>query len=148
MKKTVKKNAFIAASLLILASYSCFAGTSTQVEYGVVETVRISSAESKGQRARPLRTAGAAVLGATLGNQIGGGSGKTIATVAGGVAAAEVSRSRQDTELKQESVELDIKVDGGKRISVVQEHNGGITFSRGDRVRIRTTGSDTVVDKG
>ena len=43
----------------------------------------------------PNRTATGAVVGGLLGNQVGGGSGKKIATVAGAVAGGAVGRNVQ-----------------------------------------------------
>lgn len=147
----MKKIAFIAASLLILVSSPGMAGTSAQVEYGTVQESRIISQTSTSTHqggTRPLRTIGAAALGAAVGNQFGGGSGKTIATTVGAVAGAEASRRRQSeqgTTQSEQSVELLIKTEAGKLLSVVQDTN--LTFNKGDRVRILTSGSDTSVDK-
>ncbi|MGY3901505.1 glycine zipper 2TM domain-containing protein [Aeromonas lusitana] len=148
----MKKRAFIGASLLILTTSSAMAGTSAQVEYGTVQESHLitSSSTSTHHGARPLRTIGAAALGAAAGSQIGGGSGQTIATVTGAVAGAELSRRRQgdqgSTQTVQ-SVELQVKTDGGKLLSVVQPSDPKLSFNKGDRVRILTSGSDTSVDK-
>ncbi|MGL5812485.1 MAG: glycine zipper 2TM domain-containing protein [Aeromonas sp.] len=147
----MKKVELIAASLLILSS-SAMAGTSAQVEYGTVQESHLitQTTEPSHQGARPLRTIGAAALGAAVGNQFGGGSGQTIATVTGAVAGAEVSRRRQSSHGQSEStqsVELQIKTDGGKVLSVVQASDPRLSFTKGDRVRILTSGSDTSVDK-
>ncbi|MFR9705036.1 glycine zipper 2TM domain-containing protein, partial [Aeromonas sanarellii] len=56
------------------------------------------TSESASQGAKPLRTIGGAALGAVVGNQFGGGSGKTIATATGAIAGAELSRRRQGTQ--------------------------------------------------
>lgn len=148
----MKKIAFIATSLLILLSSSAMAGTSAQVEFGTVQQSRLitKTTGTAHQGTRPLRTIGAAALGAVVGNQFGGGSGQTIATTVGAVAGAEASRRRQ-SELGavqgEHSVELQIKTDGGKLLSVVQDQDPKLSFNKGDRVRILTSGSDTSVDK-
>ncbi|MGY6038929.1 glycine zipper 2TM domain-containing protein [Aeromonas sp. AE23HZ002T15] len=148
----MKKVELIAASLLILTTSSAMAGTSAQVEYGTVQESHLitQTTEPSHQGARPLRTIGAAALGAAVGNQFGGGSGQTIATVTGAVAGAEVSRRRQSSHGQSEStqsVELQIKTDGGKVLSIVQASDPRLSFTKGDRVRILTSGSDTSVDK-
>ena len=138
----MKKIAFIAVSLFALISQPGFAGTSTQVEYGTVQEVRVVTLDGG---SRPLRTVGAAALGAAVGNQFGGGSGKSIATATGAIAGAEASRRRQSNQSGQ--LELLVKTQGGKLLSVVQDHDANLTFNKGDRVRILTSGSDTSVDK-
>lgn len=148
----MKKIAFIATSLLILLSSSAMAGTSAQVEFGTVQQSRLitKTTGTTHQGARPLRTIGAAALGAAVGNQFGGGSGQTIATTVGAVAGAEASRRRQSEQgavQGEQSVELQIKTDGGKLLSVVQDQDPKLSFNKGDRVRILTSGSDTSVDK-
>lgn len=147
----VKKVEFIAASLLILSS-SAMAGTSAQVEYGTVQESHLitQTTPPAHQGARPLRTIGAAALGAAVGNQFGGGSGQTIMTATGAIAGAEVSRRRQSAQNSPQaaqSVELQIKTDGGKVLSVVQASDPKLSFAKGDRVRILTSGADTRVDK-
>ncbi|WP_081843675.1 glycine zipper 2TM domain-containing protein [Aeromonas taiwanensis] len=145
----MKKSAFIVISFFTLMGPPTLAGTSAVVEYGIVQKSRLIPLAASHQReARPLRTLGAAALGAAVGSQFGGGSGQTVATTVGAVAGAEVSRRRQgDSVQSQPRVELLIKTEAGKRLSVVQEQDPALTFARGERVRILTTGADTRVDK-
>ena len=147
----VKKSAFIVISLLALTGSPVVAGTSAQVEYGTVQESRLLTQEAPRQgTTRPLRTIGAAALGAAVGSQFGGGSGQTVATTVGAVAGAEVSRRRQgnqQSEQGRQTVELLIKTEAGKLLNVVQEQDPALTFAKGDRVRILTTGVDTRVDK-
>lgn len=142
----MKKLAILAFSLFTLVSQPGIAGTKTQVEYGVVQSSRIIS-NSNHNGTRPLRTAGAAALGAAVGNQFGGGSGKTIMTVTGAVAAAEASRNRQTREQSAQQVEISIKTQSGGLINVLQDYDGRLIFNPGDKVRILTSGSNTTVDK-
>lgn len=68
----------------------------------------------------------------------------------GAVAGAEVSRRRQGNQQSgqgRQTVELLIKTEAGKLLNVVQEQDPALTFAKGDRVRILTTGADTRVDK-
>lgn len=148
----MKKIAFIAASLLILTISPAMAGTSAKVEYGTVQESRLitQTTQPSHQGARPLRTIGAAALGAAAGSQFGGGSGQTIATVTGAIAGAEVSRRRQGDQGAAptgQSVELLIKTEAGTLLNVVQESDPKLSFNKGDRVRILTSGTDTQVDK-
>ena len=148
----MKKIASIITSLLILMGTPALAGTSAQVEYGTVQESRILTQEVAPQQGgtRPLRTIGAAALGAAVGSQFGGGSGQTVATTVGAVAGAEASRRRQGNQQSvqgEQTVELLIKTETGKLLSVVQDQDPALTFNKGDKVRILTTGTDTRVDK-
>ncbi|MDX7866463.1 hypothetical protein SJS78_20835, partial [Aeromonas caviae] len=92
----------------------------------------------------------AGIRRAAVGSQFGGGSGQTVATTVGAVAGAEVSRRRQGNQQSgqgRQTVELLIKTEAGKLLNVVQEQDPALTFAKGDRVRILTTGADTRVDK-
>ncbi|MNC43200.1 hypothetical protein D3C75_920510 [compost metagenome] len=98
-------------------------------------------------RSHPLRTVAAGAAGAAIGNQFGGGSGKTIMTATGAVAGAQVSRNRQSQQQNAQQVDLTIKTDAGQIIQVTQSYDGRITFNQGDKVRILTSGNNTSVDK-
>ncbi|SUW63749.1 Glycine zipper 2TM domain [Buttiauxella agrestis] len=140
----MKKYLLIFVSLLALSSQSSFAGTKTLVEYGVVQQAQIITTQT---RSHPLRTVAAGAAGAAIGNQFGGGSGKTIMTATGAVAGAQVSRNRQGQQQNAQQVDLTIKTDAGQIIQVTQSYDGRITFNQGDKVRILTSGNNTSVDK-
>ncbi|MFP2514329.1 outer membrane lipoprotein [Buttiauxella agrestis] len=140
----MKKYLLIFVSLLALSSQSSFAGTKTLVEYGVVQQAQIITSQT---RSHPLRTVAAGAAGAAIGNQFGGGSGKTIMTATGAVAGAQVSRNRQSQQQNAQQVDLTIKTDAGQIIQVTQSYDGRITFNQGDKVRILTSGNNTSVDK-
>ena len=148
----MKKIASMVTSLLILMGTPALAGTSAQVEYGTVQESHILTQEAAPQQggARPLRTIGAAALGAAVGSQFGGGSGQTVATTVGAVAGGEASRRRQGNQQSvqgKQTVELLIKTEAGKLLNVKQDQDPALTFNKGDKVRILTTGTDTRVDK-
>lgn len=140
----MKKYLLIFVSLLALSSQSSFAGTKTLVEYGVVQQAQIITSQT---RSHPLRTVAAGAAGAAIGNQFGGGSGKSIMTATGAVAGAQVSRNRQSQQQNAQQVDLTIKTDAGQIIQVTQSYDGRITFNQGDKVRILTSGNNTSVDK-
>lgn len=137
----MKKILFIAIGLMSLPA---LAGTQTQIEYGVVQDSHIVTTQSQ---SHPLRTVAAGAVGAAVGNQFGGGTGKSVMTAAGAIAGAETSRQRQGNRQSSQQVDLTVKTDGGKLIEVVQDYNSTISFTKGDKVRILTSGSNTVVDK-
>ncbi|GKR02970.1 hypothetical protein [Aeromonas caviae] len=49
--------------------------------------------------------------------------------------------------IPKSGAECRIKTEAGKLLNVVQEQDPALTFAKGDRVRILTTGADTRVDK-
>lgn len=156
----MKRNLGTALLLLVMAADTVLAGTAQEIQYGVVQEARIftdsanaASGSTSGNR-QGLRTLGAAAIGGAVGNQFGGGSGQDIATAAGAVAGARASRRRQAAETNtaasaagQQMVELTVKTDAGKLISVVQPSTPELSFAKGDKVRILTSGADTQVDK-
>ncbi|WP_159868887.1 MULTISPECIES: glycine zipper 2TM domain-containing protein [unclassified Raoultella] len=139
----MKKFTFVALSLLAFTSLPGFAGSKTVVEYGVVQQSQIISSQT---RSHPLRTVAAGALGGVVGHQFGNGKGQTAMTAAGAVAGAGVSRHRQSQQAIQQ-LELTIKMQSGQLIQVVQQVDGRLTFSQGDKVRVLTSGSNTRVDK-
>ncbi len=69
-------------------------------------------------------------------------------TAALGTNLAEHRRQgNQQSGQGRQTVELLIKTEAGKLLNVVQEQDPALTFAKGDRVRILTTGADTRVDK-
>ena len=157
----IKRNLGTALLLLVMAADTAVAGTAQEIQYGVVQEARsftdsasATSGSTSGNR-QGLRTLGAAAIGGAVGNQFGGGTGQDVATATGAVAGARASRRRQAAETNttassaagQQMVELTIKTDAGKLISVVQPSAPELSFAKGDKVRILTSGSDTQVDK-
>ncbi|WP_243733533.1 glycine zipper 2TM domain-containing protein [Raoultella sp. BIGb0149] len=96
------------------------------MEYGVVQQSQIISSQT---RSHPLRTVAAGAPGGVVGHQFGNGKGQTAMTAAGAVAGAGVSRHRQSQQ------------------QAVQQVDGSLTFSQGDKVRVLTSGSNIRVDK-
>ncbi|MEM1083997.1 MAG: glycine zipper 2TM domain-containing protein [Verrucomicrobiota bacterium] len=81
-----------------------------------------------------------AAAGGLLGNQIGSGSGRTAATVGGAlVGGAAGSHAGQAINTRQ-GVEIQVRLDEGGSVSVVQEVDPNVTFSVGDRVRVLSNG--------
>ncbi|RJT27991.1 glycine zipper 2TM domain-containing protein [Buttiauxella izardii] len=140
----MKKHLLIAFSLFALSSQASFAGSKTLIEYGVVQQSQVTTSQT---RSHPLRTVAAGAAGAAIGNQFGGGSGKSIMTATGAVAGAQMSRNRQSQRQSAQTVDLTIKTDAGQIIDVVQDYDGRTAFNKGDKVRILTSGSSTTVDK-
>lgn len=140
----MKRHLFIALSFLVFGSPAVHAGTRTLVEYGTVQQSQLITHTREGYH--PLRTLAAGTIGGVVGHQFGNGKGKTAMTVAGATAGAVASHNQQSSELAAQEVKLLIKTQSGQTIQVVQ-HNNGLVFNPGDKVRILTSGANTTVDK-
>ncbi len=98
---------------------------------GQVESVRTIKTRAEGSG---LGAAGGAVLGGLLGNQVGGGNGKKLATVAGAVGGAVVGNQVEGNMKATTSYEVLVRMDkGGTRTFTLQNLNG---YSTGDRIKI------------
>lgn len=98
---------------------------------GNVESVREIKTRAQGSG---LGAAGGAVLGGLLGNQIGGGNGKKLATVAGAVGGAVVGNQVEGSMKASISYEVQVRLDdGSKRTFNLQNLNG---YSAGDRIKV------------
>ena len=75
-----------------------------------------------------------------LGNQVGGGLGKDIATGVGATAGAAAGNRVAAEAGRQQSIEWFVKTDHGQTISVIQ---ASPTFANGQRVQIVQSGSST-----
>lgn len=101
------------------------------VQLGTVELVK--SVKIEGTKT-PLGTLAGAAAGGALGSTIGSGSGKTVAVVLGAIAGGAAGSAVEEQATKKDGLEITVKLDNGKVISVVQEAD--IPFSVGERVRI------------
>ncbi|MDB5793545.1 MAG: hypothetical protein JWQ80_3569 [Massilia sp.] len=98
---------------------------------GNVESVRAIKHRAQGSG---LGAAGGAVLGGLLGNQIGGGSGRQIATVAGAVGGAVVGNQVEGNMKATTTYEIRVRLDDGTLRTFKQ--SSAPQWSSGDRVRI------------
>lgn len=98
---------------------------------GNVESVREIKTRAEGSG---VGAVGGAVLGGLLGNQVGGGNGKKLATVAGAVGGAVVGNQVEGRMRATTSYEVKVRLDDGKqRTFHLQNLNG---FSTGDRIKV------------
>lgn len=99
------------------------AGQAKQVQtvtYGTVLNVRPVNIQAGGDE-NILGAIGGAVLGGLLGNTIGGGTGNTLATAAGAIAGGVAGQNIEGAVNKTKGVQLEIRLDSGKNIVVVQK---------------------------
>lgn len=99
-----------------------------------VEAVNVVEAPSGGN-SNLLGTAGGAVVGGLLGNQVGGGSGRKLATVAGAVGGALVGRNVQGNMQKEQRYEVVVRYSGSKATQTLQYENDP-GFRVGEAVRV------------
>jgi len=81
------------------------------------------------------------VVGGIAGNQVGGGSGRDLATVVGAVAGGVVGQRIEKSVTTRQGQELTIRLDSGRVVSVVQEVENGQFFRPGERVRVLGQGA-------
>jgi outer membrane lipoprotein SlyB len=113
------------------------------VEMGVVESVRAVTIEGRTDGVTGA-VAGAAI-GGIAGRSVGGGRGRDIATVAGAVAGGVAGQAIEEAATRRPGVEIMVRLDSGRMISVVQEEDQRAVFRPGDRVRVLSGGGSTRV---
>lgn len=98
---------------------------------GNVESVRTVTQRAEGSG---LGAAGGAVIGGLLGNQVGGGNGRTLATAAGAIGGAVVGNQVEGNIKATTSYEIRVRLDDGTLRTFRQ--NSQPQWRSGDRVRI------------
>jgi len=101
------------------------------VYYGTVDSVRTVQIEGT---KTPVGTGAGAVAGGILGNQVGGGSGRALATLGGALLGGVAGSAAEEGITRQPGYEIVVRLDNGRTISVVQAAD--IAFSPGERVRV------------
>jgi outer membrane lipoprotein SlyB len=106
---------------------------SNAASYGTIDSIQVT-------RANPTNSGGGAVVGGLvgglLGNQVGSGRGRTAATVAGAVGGAVVGNQveRRNQAQGQDQYQVNVRLDNGQYISVVQDST--YDLRAGHRVRV------------
>lgn len=97
---------------------------------------RVESVVALNEPAKPsgLGIAAGAVLGGILGNQVGGGNGKTLATVAGAVAGGYGGNEVEKRTRSSTTYQVRVKMDDGEVRTFPQTGPDG--WHTGDRVRV------------
>lgn len=98
---------------------------------GNVESVRTIKQRAEGSG---LGAAGGAVIGGLLGNQVGDGSGRTIATAAGAIGGAVLGNQVEGNMKASTSYEIRVRLDDGTLRTFRQ--SSPPAWRSGDRVRI------------
>jgi outer membrane lipoprotein SlyB len=98
---------------------------------GNIESIRTITTRARGSG---LGAAGGAVLGGLLGNQIGGGTGRQVATVAGAVGGAVMGNQVEGNMRASHSYEIRVRLDDGTLRTFHQ--SSPPAWHTGERVRI------------
>lgn len=98
---------------------------------GNVESVREITTRAQGSG---VGAAGGAILGGLLGNQVGGGHGRQLATVAGAVGGAVVGNQVEGNIKANHSFEIRVRMDDGSTRTFHQQNAPG--WSAGSRVKV------------
>lgn len=122
--KTVAKPVQVAAATPAPAKNRC-------TNCGNIESIREITKRAEGSG---LGAAGGAVLGGLLGNQIGGGTGRQLATVAGAVGGAVVGNQVEGNMKASKSYEIRVRLDDGSTRTFNQQ--SAPSWGSGDRVRV------------
>lgn len=86
----------------------------------------------------PLNTVAGAGIGCVLGNQVGKGNGRTVATILGVVGGAAVGSQVGQKDVPVQMQELSVLMPDGRVININVEAQG---FMQGQRVQITTQGN-------
>ena len=102
---------------------------------GVIDNIREVTQAGEGSG---LGAVAGGVLGGILGNQIGGGTGKTIATVAGVAGGAYAGHQVEKNQKKTTHYEITVRMKDGSVRSLTQDNPPA--WRIGDRVRVEGGG--------
>ena len=107
------------------------ARASHSINHGTVLRVELVTIE--GTQSGAGTVAGGA-MGGALGSAVGSGTGRTIATVGGAILGGIAGSAVEKGVTTAEGVELEVELDNGELLVVVQENDAA--YRVGDRVRI------------
>jgi outer membrane lipoprotein SlyB len=100
---------------------------------GCGKVVSVTKTEKKGEGGA-LGVIGGGVAGALLGNQVGSGTGRTVATVAGAAGGAYAGHKVEE-KLRSTTVwDVKVKFDNGKEQTLEVDHDPGL--AAGDLVKV------------
>jgi outer membrane lipoprotein SlyB len=69
-----------------------------------------------------------------LGNEVGAGTGRTLATIGGAIAGAAAGSAIEEGATRQRGLEITVQLDSGRTVAVTQAADQ--SFVPGDRVRV------------
>ncbi len=129
----------LCAALVTLALAGCATPPAFQVSQpssrvGTVESIRSHTVQNSNSA---VGTIGGALVGGLLGNQVGGGTGRTVATVVGAAGGAYAGNRVASGNTSLVWV-IDVRYDDGSAATIQQTSAPGVRI--GDRVRVSNNG--------
>lgn len=82
-----------------------------------------------------------AVIGGIAAQNIGGGSGRHLATVVGAVAGGIAGQRIEEAATRKQGFEYTVQLENGSTVSIVQEQDLNHIFSQGQRVKVLSQGN-------
>lgn len=119
------------------------AKTTQNVRIGTIAAVRPVQIQADSRTGGLLGGGGGAIIGGLLGNQVGGGSGRQLATVAGALGGSMAGTAAEDRANRIEALEMEIRLEDGSDVVVVQRADRN--FQPGQRVRLIGNGANASV---
>ncbi|MGC6456837.1 MAG: hypothetical protein ACON4R_00570 [Akkermansiaceae bacterium] len=126
--------------LISCAQRSLTGDTYLRSEAGKIQSVNSGQITSLRNVKIEGDTSGGAFLGSVagglLGNEVGSGAGRTAATIGASLLGGAIGAQTQKAIGSRQGVEIQVKLDTGKTVSIVQEANPREPFAVGERVRV------------
>ena len=111
-----------------------------QVYYGTVVRTQAVTLNGNGNG---IGTLAGGAIGGILGSGVGGGKGAEIASIGGALLGGFLGNEAGNQATKRNGVNLTIKMDSGRTVSIVQQVNPQVMFHEGERVQVNLSDNGT-----
>ncbi|MEC6797575.1 MULTISPECIES: glycine zipper 2TM domain-containing protein [Photobacterium] len=111
-----------------------------QVYYGTVVRTQAVTLNGNGNG---IGTLAGGAIGGILGSGVGGGKGAEIASIGGALLGGFLGNEAGNQVTKRNGVNLTIKMDSGRTVSIVQQVNPQVMFHAGERVQVNLSDDGT-----
>ena len=111
-----------------------------EVYYGTVVRTQAVTLNGNGNG---IGTLAGGAIGGILGSGVGGGTGSEIATIGGALLGGYLGNEAGEQVTKRNGVNLTIKLDSGRTVSIVQQVNPNVMFHTGERVQVNISNDGT-----
>lgn len=115
-----------------------------QVQRATVTAVRLVKLEGTNSGVGTIAGAG---LGGIAGSELGKGHGSVAGAIAGVVIGGIVGTAMENKGTQTQGIEITVKMNDGREVAIVQEHNPNEMFQVGEQVRLITARGETRVAK-
>lgn len=111
-----------------------------EVYYGTVVRTQAVTLNGNGNG---IGTLAGGAIGGILGSGVGGGTGSEIASIGGALLGGYLGNAAGNQATKRNGVNLTIKMDSGRTVSIVQQVNPQVMFHTGERVQVNKSDNGT-----